>query len=152
MTMWLVSTTKTQGQRKSDFCNIEDGELLALPALECDRDKDNVDGSCGCRRSMMSINGTGATTTMLVMDVPYTREQLIAMYEAMLDRTGWKKLLKDEPFEFIKWVRQDVDGIIETAEFFGELYVIEKRGDEFVSRGYFAKDIDKEQSNDSDKR
>ena len=49
----LVATTKTQGQRKNDFCWVPEDEIVQF-AFVCDGEK--IDGSCGCRRSM---SGTG---------------------------------------------------------------------------------------------
>jgi hypothetical protein len=50
----LVSTTETQGQRKNDFCFVPEGEILVF-AFECDRDRGNPDGPCGCARSMSGV-------------------------------------------------------------------------------------------------
>ena len=48
----LVGTKETQGQRSNDFSWAEDGELVMFGS-ECDRE--DVDGTCGCRRAMSGL-------------------------------------------------------------------------------------------------
>ena len=55
----LVSTHETQGERASDFCWVPDGELVGF-AFECDTDRDDIDGGCGCRRAMSGLAAMGS--------------------------------------------------------------------------------------------
>lgn len=51
----FVATKEGQGLRENDFSHTDEGELV-LFSYGCDRDKDNVDGGCGCRRGMNGFN------------------------------------------------------------------------------------------------
>lgn len=66
----LVATRKTQGQRDNDFFWCEEGELV-YPGGECDSDRGNPDGACGCVRGFSGIKTKKATTTALVVDKPF---------------------------------------------------------------------------------
>jgi hypothetical protein len=65
----LVSTKETQGQRENDFCFVPEGEFVTNYGIVCNRDSDDPDGPCGCRRSFIDDVGHG-TTTAKVEDVP----------------------------------------------------------------------------------
>jgi hypothetical protein len=77
----LVATTETQGQRNSDFCYVPEGELLIF-AFECANDRGNVDGGCGCVRSMDGIDSKTGTTTFRVAEAPITAAELKAKLAA----------------------------------------------------------------------
>lgn len=61
----LVATHKLQGQRENDFYFCVEGELVKLP-FDCDKDGDNPDGPCGCRRSFSGLESSKGTTTARV--------------------------------------------------------------------------------------
>ena len=67
----FVATKEGQGLRQNDFSHAEEGELV-LFSYGCDRDKDNVDGGCGCRRSMDGFKTLSGTTTFKVVDMEMT--------------------------------------------------------------------------------
>ena len=71
----LVSTTETQGRRRNDFCFVPEGEILTF-TFECDSDRGNPDGSCGCSRSMSGIECKKGTTTFKVAEVEITLDEL----------------------------------------------------------------------------
>ena len=56
----LTATAATQGMRKNDFSHTEEGELVTY-GLECDCEQ--VDGVCGCKRSLVGRSTHKATTT-----------------------------------------------------------------------------------------
>jgi hypothetical protein len=62
----LVATAATQGQRPNDFCFATEGELVCR-ALACDRGQADLDGECGCGRSLMGVDSGQATTTAKVV-------------------------------------------------------------------------------------
>lgn len=63
----LAATAETQGKRKSDFHWVPEGEYVFF-GFECDRDRRNIDGGCGCRRGMCGIECHRATTTFKVVE------------------------------------------------------------------------------------
>ncbi len=127
----LVSTTETQGQRRSDFCHVSEGELVTFP-FECDCDRDDVDGHCGCRRSMSGVKAHRATTTMKVAELPGDREALLALLAEGLRASGWERVLgADETHYRAQWEATET---VRVASFFPLGAVLEKRGDEFSER------------------
>ena len=84
----LVATRKTQGQRKNDFCFCNEGELVKL-TFDCDKDGDNPDGPCGCRRAFAGLESAKGTTTARVeeraMSLDEYRER---MWKSYVDE-GW---------------------------------------------------------------
>jgi len=87
----LVSTKETQGQRPNDFCWVPEGEIVKY-GFDCDGDA--VDGSCGCRRSLVGLECSKATTTMKVAQVDFTKGELKAMLRESLIRDGWMDCYK----------------------------------------------------------
>jgi hypothetical protein len=77
MTHVLVATHRGQGIRKSDFAWAPDGDIVYL-ADACDRDRSNIDGGCGCRRSWVGMDSRLATTTAEVAELPLTPAQVEA--------------------------------------------------------------------------
>lgn len=69
----LKATTKTQGQKPTDFFWTEDGEILKRGFVCCDS------VGCGCDRSLVGVVTHKATTTFLVDDAPVTEEELRAI-------------------------------------------------------------------------
>ena len=54
----LVATKKTQKQRENDFSFVPENELLYFGS-QCSGEK--VDGSCGCKRSLVGVKCLMAT-------------------------------------------------------------------------------------------
>ena len=127
----LVATTETQGERKSDFFWCEEGEPVHF-SFECDSDKNNIDGRCGCRRSMGGIRSHKATTTMKVVNVDIPKAELEKLLRDSLFESGW--LENENPTQTEKRIRSEADELIRIAEKFPIGAVIEKRGDRFQLR------------------
>ena len=119
----LVATARTQGQRSNDFRFVPEGEPL-MPGQECKGEE--VDGRCGCRRSLTGVECRKATTTALVTEVRHDRRWLTRLFRRSLMRVG----LRPEPGE----VKQLVDRAILMASSFATGTVIERRGDECGAR------------------
>lgn len=128
----LVATTRTQGQRPSDFCHVPADEPVGF-VFECDRDQDRLDGPCGCRRSMGSLLTDRATTTMRVIDDPVmTPERLTALVRERYVRGGWAELLGDADLNAL--LAEEVPELCRLAASFPVGAVVEKRGDVFRER------------------
>jgi hypothetical protein len=65
----LIATTRTQGERFSDFTWAEDGELV-IPSRACHADQGDPDGGCGCLRAWTGLRTRRATTTAEVTEFP----------------------------------------------------------------------------------
>ena len=84
----LVATSKTQGQRRSDFDFVPDGELVGPMGFE--EDNEAVDGPCGCRRSLSGLDTRKATTTFEVVERPdLTEASLRQLVANSLIGAGW---------------------------------------------------------------
>lgn len=128
----LVATPDTQGHRPSDFCHVPADEPVSF-VFECDRDRDRLDGPCGCRRSMGGLLAGGATTTMRVIDDPtMTPERLTALVREHYVRGGWVKVLGDADLNAL--VAEEVPELCRMAASFPIGAVVEKRGDVFRER------------------
>lgn len=82
----LVATKRTQGQRDNDFCFCEEGEPVRRGTL-CSTGF--ADDDCGCRRSLVGVRSSKATTTAVVEERGCSVEELAADIDAALDREGW---------------------------------------------------------------
>lgn len=80
----LVSTKISQGTRKNDFSNATEGEIVDFPSHECTGEA--IDGRCGCKRSLVGINSRLATTTVIVAELPLTKEELIEQIKDSLEQ------------------------------------------------------------------
>lgn len=69
------------GARESDFFFGIEGEM-ALPSQSCDRDQGDLDGVCGCLRSFTGLVSSKAATTVMVVELVYTLEQVEVMVDA----------------------------------------------------------------------
>lgn len=132
----FFATRDTQGDRTSDFCHAQEGELVVEP-LACDRDKD-LDGPCGCRRSMDGVVSRCGTTTVRVGRFDGTLGDLHRAYEEYFDKGGWTKLLGAE--EVAKLVRKGVRADLNCAADFPVGTILEKRGNAMQVRRFPADD------------
>lgn len=121
----FVATSKGQNGRKSDFCSAEEGELLTF-ALECERDKEDCDGRCGCRRSLLGIDSNGVTTTFAVAELPLKSAQYEERVISYFSAKGWFDI-SDESARAI--FANDAIILLEEAARFPVGIVLEKRGD-----------------------
>ncbi len=88
----LVSTKKTQKQRENDFSFVPENELLYF-GFECSGEK--IDGSCGCKRSLVGVKCLKATTTMKVADGKLDEEGLAEVIHRAWKKGGWTSSLED---------------------------------------------------------
>jgi len=130
----LVSTKKTQGKRKNDFCWVDDGEIVTF-AFECDREE--IDGTCGCRRALTGVKSRKATTTFEVAELKITKADLIEVLAASYMEAGFAK---DIPAAK-KAVKEDADELISLANSFPVGTVLEKRGNELQVRVMGKKEV-----------
>jgi hypothetical protein len=124
----LVATKDGQGIRKNDFCWVPEGEIVHF-GFECDRDKEDIDGFCGCRRAMVGLECAKATTTMKVAEVPVKKKEIFERLKKHY-RKDWKmkakaaeKIARDE--------MKDLVGVVVPVQLGA---VIEKRGNTFQTR------------------
>ena len=122
----LVATKDMQGQRTNDFSFTNEGELVMLP-LECDGE-DAWDGSCGCKRSMSGFDTHKGTTTVKVIDVPFSASEFQARYIASMRDAGW--FPKEGPLdeESAKLAREEVRNLLGLASLLEAGTVLERRG------------------------
>jgi len=125
MIKMLVSTKETQRQRTSDFCFVQEGELLRF-TFECDRDREDIDGKCGCKRCMSGIENKKSTTTFKVVEVNYTFDELYSMYWKSNQESGFNTSYDE--------IKEEVNEINRIASFFNINDIIEKRGEKFCKR------------------
>lgn len=84
----LVATTKTQGQRSTDFNYCIEGELVWL-SEPCATDARRLPNSCGCGRSFAGLASHRATTTGAIADLPITPEEYEEALRSGLVGAGW---------------------------------------------------------------
>jgi hypothetical protein len=125
----LVATEQTQGQRSNDFCWVPEGEMVRF-GMECDSDRGNPDGGCGCSRSMSGMKSHKATTTMMVVDKDITPEQYTNAVLESLKGGGW--IEKDATES--EWATEDAEELLRVADGFDVGDIIEKRGYDIQQR------------------
>lgn len=131
----LVGTKETQGQRKNDFCFVPEGELV-IPPMECDRDRENIDGTCGCRRSMAGIAVRTCTTTFKVAEVAMTEDDYLWRLIESENKSGWLGH-PSEGQRFVNCVLSTITlgkELLRTAATWPVGTVLEKRGDRILAR------------------
>ena len=132
----LVVTKKTQGVRKGDCCWCKEGELVKF-GFECDRDNENIDGTCGCKRSMSGIECHKATTTMKVIDMDISEDDYIHRIKDSLVKAGWGGIGIDT----LALAIEDAKELSRLANTFDVGDIIEKRGDIFQERTKKRKEV-----------
>ena len=128
----LVSTIKTQGERKNDFNHTEPGEILTFPT-ECDGEA--IDGGCGCRRSLSGVITHKATTTFKVVENDVDIVAVITKYY----NTVMAGIFTDA--EIGDCVDDDVDMLSTIAEYFPVGAIVERRGNKFVERNIGGRNV-----------
>lgn len=111
----LVSTNISQGQRKSDFCFVSEGEIVCY-GFECSLDDKNIDDSCGCKRSLVGINSRTGTTTFKVAEWCGTEEEWEKKVEESFYLSGWERAI-------------DCTELLKIADKYPVGTILEKRGD-----------------------
>ena len=126
----LVATNETQGQRLNDFCWTTMYEPVGFSS-DCDRE--DVDGRCGCRRSMVGILTGKTTTTMTIIDDPTaTAQTLKELLRQRMITGGWDKFLSTEELQAL--IDEEIDILIAVANAFTLGSIVERRGDQFQTR------------------
>ena len=115
----FVATKQGQGIRKNDFFYTNEGELV-LFGTECDCE--SVDGSCGCKRSMIGMKTAKAATTFKVADLPIDQEGYFSQIRSHLKNGGWLKYLNESD------VKNSGRELLRLAAQFPLDAVLEKRG------------------------
>ena len=123
----FISTKRGQGERKNDFCFVPEGEMVRFGS-QCDGEE--VDGSCGCRRSMCGVIEGKATTTFKVSNVKKTKKDFEEVIRKSLKTGGWYEAMT-KPKDFVK---AEAKELLRLAKKFPLGKVLEKRGDEIQIR------------------
>jgi hypothetical protein len=121
----LMATSETQGLRASDFSWVPDGELLCW-GFACDRDRDNIDGGCGCCRSLSGVFSRRATTTFKVSEIDGDAETLYCLYERSYHKAGFPLTADD--------IRALCAEMLEVAVRYPLGTILEKRGEAIQPR------------------
>lgn len=120
----LVATLRTQGDRHDDFIGCKPGELVMPPVHACD---EPVDGPCGCRRSLVGFESYEATTTVEVVDLPLTMDDLCAAVRTSLEVAGWLGCVEDAEVAD-RWVADIAWELVQAGARFPAGAVLERRG------------------------
>jgi hypothetical protein len=127
----LTATSRTQGQRASDFTWCIEGELVTTGKPICARgDREGPDGGCGCGRSFGGLHSGKSTTTAMIRDLPFTMEDLALAVRAFREDGGWFDLADDPD----GWVAEEVAELIAAAEPYPVGAVLESRMGELAAR------------------
>jgi len=127
----LVATSETQGQRESDFSFTKEGEAVCFDLI-CSRGmSEDIDGGCGCQRSMIGISTRKGTTTVKVVSRQITRTDYIKAL-AKSEALAWNKSETDEGL--LADIRQQADRLIDIASGFDIGDVLEFRRDRVEKR------------------
>lgn len=130
----LVATRETQGQRANDFCWAEEGELVTFSVLECDRE--GVDGSCGCKRSLSGVRSGKGTTTLLVVDQAVTYQEVHAAITESVRAGGWVTVCAEETIH--EYISSVLRVLLATAARHPVGTVLERREDGLQARSRVA--------------
>lgn len=120
----LVATSDLQGQRRSDFCWTEEGELVIFPMM-CDGN-DAIDGGCGCQRALAGADSRKATTTVKVIDADMSEQEYTKLVFAAYRQSGWSD---DEITQY-----RLAEELQATAAIYEAGTVLERRGPELTPR------------------
>ncbi len=125
---FLVATKATQGQRKNDFCQANEGEVLRFGS-ECDRE--DVDGKCGCKRAFSGIGTHKGTTTMLVKEAEeFDQKTATNRFAESLCNAGWFKNWGDAFPE----AKKQIEAMQKMLVKFEAGEIVERRGDFIQTR------------------
>lgn len=121
----LVATTEGQGARDNDFSWTTEGEFVHF-SMECDGEE--VDGTCGCRRSMAGCKSFTGTTTVKVVELSdLTREEYEDVLHTSFVEAGWTSITK-------RAVQAEATELLRIADSYAPGTILERRGDRFANR------------------
>ena len=92
----LTATSRTQGQRDNDFTFCIEGELVIVAMVVCEADQEDPDGGCGCGRSFGGLNSGKGTTTAVVSDLDFTRDDAALAVRSALEQSNFISLMDPE--------------------------------------------------------
>jgi hypothetical protein len=127
----LVATKDSQGQRASDFSFTNAGELVCRSIICGGGDEDNLDGGCGCQRSMVGLVTRKGTTTVKVVSRKMTRADLVNSLVASYARAYRLGLIDAD---MVQAQEQEADELIRIANRFKIGDVLEIRGRKIQAR------------------
>lgn len=127
----LIETRETQGARESDFNFCDSAEPVKF-GFECDCDKNDIDGRCGCRRALVGIFTSRGTTTFTVAERPLTADDYVSLCLGAERVNGW--IQKDSSEAEIKEYEEAAREALRVAEQFPVGAILEKRGDVIQQR------------------
>ena len=125
----LVATRQSQGTRGNDFSFTNEGEIVIFGS-ECDREA--VDGKCGCKRSLVGIDSSKATTTLKVVEIDITLFDLTEKIYISLSNNGWVMSGKEK--EMRAYSNMIACKLQSIADNFPVNAIIERRGEIFQQR------------------
>ncbi|MGW5272753.1 DUF7715 family protein [Streptomyces sp. NPDC004044] len=124
----LTATSRTQGQRNSDFAFGVEGELVIVGPIVCDRDLEDPDGGCGCGRSFAGLNSGKGTTTAVVTDLDFTRDDAAEAIRSSLEQSNFIKYMDAAD------LAEMVEDTLQLADDFEVGTVVERRLDDINKR------------------
>jgi hypothetical protein len=84
----LTATVAAQGYRGNDFDYCVEGELVHV-GMVCVKDRSDPGGGCGCGRAFAGLNSERATTTAMIREIDFTRDDYVEALRSSLDQQGW---------------------------------------------------------------
>lgn len=120
----LVATGRTQGHRASDFNFAPEGEIVLL---DDEHDGEDVDGECGCQRSLVGIESGVGTTTFKVVETNLGRDEFLETVRKAREEY-------EEMGVGVGNVSAEADFLLELAARFPVGSVVERRGDVYQTR------------------
>ncbi|MFI6029495.1 DUF7715 family protein [Amycolatopsis magusensis] len=127
----LVATHCTQGARTSDFDHVFAPEPVQLAPV-CDRDVDDPDGTCGCRRAFIGIRSRRPVTTAVVTERAMSPEQLRSLLHFGYRTSGYPRAYDDEQIHHL--AHETAVELEELAARFPPGTVLERRDQDIVPR------------------
>jgi hypothetical protein len=112
----LTATVITQGRRGNDFAYCVEGELVHIDQV-CAADRPDPDGRCGCGRAFAGLNSHRATTTAMIREVEFGRDDYVQALRSSLDDQGWDSAE----------AAAEADGLLRLASAFPLGAVVERR-------------------------
>lgn len=122
----LTITNEKQGTRANDFCFGNEGEIAKFGSV-CDRA--TVDDKCGCKRAMVGLSTSKASTTVKVTDVDITKQHLVDAL-AFSYVTNWQMPVLDAK----QLAASEAANLIKYASIFEDSAVVEIRGNKLATR------------------
>jgi hypothetical protein len=128
----FVATKEKQGQRQSDFFWTNEGELVTFGVV-CGSGKcDDIDGGCGCQRSMIGLKTRKGTTTVKVVSKrTFTQDDLVQ--SLLISHCNAYRSKQDDP-ETIEYAKAQAAELSRLANGFKIGDVIEIRGEKLKVR------------------